>query len=150
MREYHGSFKSVCDTFAIDLSEFDQIFNLEKKEEAFKVWDTDNNGLIDALELFSGLIIFSETNKFEDKLRFLFDLFDFNELNSLSVIDIEFMIISLVNAVFKICLIEAEINEEEVSDFLGKYFTDDSRTNISQLLKWTQKVKEIHEFMDLI
>lgn len=131
MREYHGSFKSVCDTFAIDLSEFDQIFNLEKKEEAFKVWDTDNNGLIDALELFSGLIIFSETKKFEDKLRFLFDLFDFNELNSLSVIDIEFMIISLVNAVFKICLIEAEINEEEVSDFLGKYFTDDSRTNIS-------------------
>ena len=25
LREYHGSFKSVCDTFAIEQSEFDQI-----------------------------------------------------------------------------------------------------------------------------
>lgn len=32
------------------------------------IWDTDNNGLIDALELFSGLILFSES-KFEEKIR---------------------------------------------------------------------------------
>lgn len=25
LREYHGSFKSVCDTFAIEQNEFDQI-----------------------------------------------------------------------------------------------------------------------------
>ena len=41
--------------------------------------------LINALELFSGLIIFAESN-FEEKARFLFDLFDFNELNSLSLV----------------------------------------------------------------
>jgi microtubule-associated protein-like 5 len=41
--------------------------------------------LINALELFSGLIIFAES-KFEEKARFLFDLFDFNELNSLSLV----------------------------------------------------------------
>jgi len=34
----------------------------------FVIWDIDNNGLIDSLELFSGLILFSET-KFEDKAR---------------------------------------------------------------------------------
>ena len=38
-----------------------------------------NTGLIDALEIFSGLIIFSDS-KAEDKIRFLFDLFDFNEI----------------------------------------------------------------------
>lgn len=43
--------------------------------------------LINALELFSGLIIFAESN-FEEKARFLFDLFDFNELNSLSLVRI--------------------------------------------------------------
>ena len=32
-------------------------------------------GLIDALEIFAGLIIFSDS-KAEDKIRFLFDLFD--------------------------------------------------------------------------
>lgn len=70
LREYHGSFKSVCDIFAIDLTEFEQIF--AAGEEAFKIWDTDNNGLIDALELFSGLILFAEA-KFEEKIRCIFN-----------------------------------------------------------------------------
>ena len=32
------------------------------------VWDTDKNGLIDALELFSGMAIFSSA-KYEDIIR---------------------------------------------------------------------------------
>jgi len=57
--------------------------------------------LINALELFSGLIIFAES-KFEEKARFLFDLFDFNELNSLSLViivinDIYFLIWNLID-----------------------------------------------------
>jgi hypothetical protein len=47
------------------LREFEQIFG---KDEGFAIWDEDRNGLIDALELFSGLILFSE-DKFEDKIR---------------------------------------------------------------------------------
>jgi Ca2+-binding EF-hand superfamily protein len=57
----------------------------------FQIFDTDKNGLIDALELFSGLIIFSDS-KAEDKIRFLFDLFDFNEVQNISLMDMEFMI----------------------------------------------------------
>jgi microtubule-associated protein-like 5 len=68
LREYHGSFKSICDSFSIDLSEFQKIFNTSEKE--FKIWDTDNNRLIDALELFTGLVIFSEA-KFVEKIRYL-------------------------------------------------------------------------------
>ena len=67
----------------------------------FQIWDTDNNGLINALELFSGLIIFADS-KFEEKARFLFDLFDFNEMNSLSLLDLEFLILSCANAAFKL------------------------------------------------
>ena len=66
LREYHGAFKSICDTFSIDLSEFQNIFNGPETE--FKIWDTDNNRLIDALELFTGLVIFSEA-KFIEKIR---------------------------------------------------------------------------------
>ena len=50
-----------------------------------------NIGLIDALEIFSGLIIFSDA-KADDKIRFLFDLFDFNEIQTVSLLDLEFMI----------------------------------------------------------
>ncbi|KAL4455920.1 hypothetical protein ABPG73_008674 [Tetrahymena malaccensis] len=148
LREYHGSFKSVCDTFAIEQNEFDQILGQpDKSQELFQLWDRDKNGLIDALELFSGLILFSEA-KFEDKLRFLFDIFDFNELNSLSIIDLEFMMISCCNATFKMLDIsESEVNEEDITEFLGKNFNDDSRVNISQMLKWCAKTPEIREFM---
>lgn len=50
----------------MDLSEFEHIFGAN--ESAFVIWDTDNNGLIDSLELFSGIALFSDT-KFEDKIR---------------------------------------------------------------------------------
>ena len=66
IREFHGSFKGICDTFSIDLTEFDQIFKVS--EEDFTIWDTDENGLIDALELFCGIILFAD-DKFEEKIR---------------------------------------------------------------------------------
>ena len=70
--------------------------------------------LINALELFSGLIIFADS-KFEEKVRFLFDLFDFNELNSLWLTELEFLILSCANATYKILGIVAEVNEEDIS-----------------------------------
>lgn len=66
VRDFHASFKSICDNFSMDLSEFEHIFGAS--ESAFVIWDTDNNGLIDSLELFSGITLFSDT-KFEDKIR---------------------------------------------------------------------------------
>lgn len=47
LQEFYGSFQSVCDNFCIDLTEFEQIFGAN--ESSFIIWDTDNNGLIDAL-----------------------------------------------------------------------------------------------------
>lgn len=66
VRDFHASFKSICDNFSMDLSEFEHIFG--SGESAFVIWDTDNNGLIDSLELFSGITLFSDT-KIEDKIR---------------------------------------------------------------------------------
>lgn len=95
IRELHGGFRSVCDNFAINLTEFESIFQSNKA--TFGIFDTDNNGLIDALEIFSGIIIFSDS-KAEEKIRFLFDLFDFNEIQSVSLMDLEFLIQSVLVA----------------------------------------------------
>jgi hypothetical protein len=46
VRELHGSFKSVCDNFAINLTEYETIFN--SNETSFSFWDTDNNGMTKA------------------------------------------------------------------------------------------------------
>ena len=80
----------------------------------------------------------------------LFDLYDFNELNSLSLVDLEFMFISCCNATSKIYCLNQEVDEDDVSRFLNNYFTDESRINISQLLKWCTKISEIKEFFNII
>ena len=65
IKELYISFKAICDTFAICLSEFEQIFS--SNESAYQFWDTDNNGLIDGLELFTGLALFADA-RVEDKV----------------------------------------------------------------------------------
>ena len=76
VRELHMGFRMLCESFAVSLKEFQQIFSMS--EAVFSVWDTDSNGLIDCIEFFTGMIVFSNARN-EDKIRFLIDLFDFNE-----------------------------------------------------------------------
>jgi len=64
--------------------------------------DTDRNLLIDGLELFAGLILLSYNIQFSNKVTFLFELFDFNDLKSLSRTDLEFLFLSCYNAVVKV------------------------------------------------
>ena len=75
IRELHMGFRMLCESFAVSLKEFQQIFSMS--EAVFSVWDTDSNGLIDCIEFFTGLIMFSDS-RMEDKIRFLIDLFDLN------------------------------------------------------------------------
>ena len=57
--------------------------------------------LIDAFEIFSGLVIYSE-DKFEDKAKFLFDMFDLNEETKITLIELEFMLNTAITSIFKI------------------------------------------------
>ena len=51
--------------------------------------------------MFSGLIVFSII-KFDDKIRFLFEIFDLNEIDTLTHIDLEFLVYSIMRSTFKI------------------------------------------------
>lgn len=44
IREFHGTYKSICNTFAINFVEFETIFC--EKEQTFAIWDTDGNGTL--------------------------------------------------------------------------------------------------------
>ena len=65
----------------------------------------------------------------------LFDLFDFNELESLSPTDIEFMVYCCMSATFKIYSISSEINNEELNNFGVKNFGVDNRLTVVELIK---------------
>lgn len=49
--------------------EYSQIFG--SNVNAFLVWDVNKTGKVDALEMFSGLVLFSNAH-FEEKMQFLF------------------------------------------------------------------------------
>ena len=57
---------------------------------------------MNALEVFCGLIFYSECSHFKLKLKFLFSIFDFNEIKSISIVDLEYMILSILNFTYKV------------------------------------------------
>lgn len=65
----------------------------------------------------------------------IFDLFDFNELNNLSFVEIEFLLNSCLKSTFKLYNIKQELSEDIIKAFLKESFNEEDRINISQLIK---------------
>lgn len=76
-------------------------------EAVFSVWDTDCNGLIDVIEFFTGMIIFSQS-RVEDKLRFLIELYDFNANGHLQAQELQFLVFNLLTATAKTFGVDSE------------------------------------------
>jgi hypothetical protein len=149
IRELHGAFKSICDYFAISLTEYEQIFNVG--DASFNVWDTDRNGIIDAFELFSGIILFADSRT-EDKLKcktysVLFDLFDFNESQSITKKELQFMIYCCISAAFKIHYLADEISHRAIEELVNKTFIKDSRVTLKELMQFMSVSEEINSFL---
>ena len=101
----HCKLRTCCSKFAITPTEFAEVFELDSlsinNDDAFLIWDVGRVRLVDALEIFSGLVVVANIT-LEDQVKFLFDLYDFNEINSLSVTDIELMAKMILSSLFKI------------------------------------------------
>ncbi len=92
--------------------------------------------LIPNLKIKSDVILIFIVGPFLNFIIVLFDLFDFNELNSLSIVDLQFMVYFCLTSTFKLYNIKQELNEEAISSFLSDSFSEDNRINISQLVKY--------------
>lgn len=97
--EYYSSYKSICEGYTINVSEYTHIFG--PNELGFQVWDSRGRGRIDAIEMFTGLIVFSLVG-FEQKVRFLFEVFDFNEEGRLYYENIALMLLNVCSATYKV------------------------------------------------
>jgi Ca2+-binding EF-hand superfamily protein len=89
-------------------------------EAVFSVWDTDSNGLIDCIEFFTALIVFCDC-RMEDKIRFLLDLYDFNENGYLQEVEIQFMCYNILNATAKTFGVESETPQHAAGSGAGAY-----------------------------
>ena len=109
------------------------------------MFDTDHNGLIDAIEIFSGIIVFSDAAA-EEKIRFLFDLYDFNEMQSLSLMELEFMLSSVLDATKKIFALTVDFSDAEIVQLVRKNFSEGERIPCADLLVWSAKNEEIRSY----
>lgn len=80
----------------------------------------------------------------------LFELFDLNEMNSLSIYEIEYLVHCSLVSSFKIFSITNKIDQQELSRYIELNFFEDARTNISQLIKWGCSSAEIEQFFVII
>ena len=96
----------MTESFAVSLREFEQIFAIN--EATFSMWDQHANGMVDCIEFFTVLIIFAD-GKVEDKIRFLFDFFDFNQNGYLELADLQFLALTAISGTVKIFQIDTEL-----------------------------------------
>jgi hypothetical protein len=94
-------------------------------------------------------VLFSGSH-FESKMQFLFDLFDFNAFNSLSITDIEFLVLSCCTATHKILGLKTPINEQIIRDLIAREFVAERRVNISEMMQWASHFHEVRCFFELI
>lgn len=104
---------------------------------------------MDALELFSGLTLMSSST-FDEKVNFLFHLFDFNEVGYLSLTELEFMLDCCLLSIFKIYGVKTDIERDEVGDFIANNFSDDTSISKARLFTWCCKCTDIQNFFKIL
>tara|TARA_B110000285_G_C14793903_1_gene454293 strand:+ start:244 stop:573 length:330 start_codon:yes stop_codon:yes gene_type:complete len=82
--------------------------------------DHDGNGLLDAIELFTIFILFSDS-RLEDRIRFMFELYDFNNNAFLEEVDLSFMIYNCITGLVKMYNITSESIDNNNSLGLKSY-----------------------------
>jgi WD40 repeat protein len=140
--EWHCKFRTNCSKFTINQTEFKEIFGSD--DLYFEIWDPNQTGIIDGLELFTGIILLAKIN-FEDQIKFLFDLYDFNELNSLSQADIELLAKLVISSLFKIFKLRFDPEVDEIFQVISRLAEGKNRMNFSQIHNFFLHAQEVHE-----
>lgn len=137
LHEFYASYKAICDGYTINLMQFEQIFSLD--QTVFSIWDSQDEGVVDSFELFTGLILYSKI-EFEDKLDFLFEIFNFNDTEEMNEMEIELLFNCAFSSVFKIKGVREAVSESEIRSFVAKKIGMGVSMSKKQLLGWAYKL----------
>ncbi|CDW81648.1 UNKNOWN [Stylonychia lemnae] len=150
VRTLHKGFQMLCESFAINQKEFEQIFALD--ESVFALWDSDSNEQkikSDVINIINSSLV-------------LFEFFDFNDNNYLEEDDLQFLANTCIGASFKIFSIgglgqsnyETNVQTQETNERMLKLikesFPDGMRIHISDMLKWASGTQDIKEFFTVV
>ena len=151
IKDLHAGFRMLCESFAVSYKEFLQIFSMN--EAVFAVWDTDSNGLIDLCEFFTGMIVFANA-RIEDKLRFLIELFDFNQNGYLGDMELDFLVYNVISATAKTFGVESEaphnpngagnISYQMIQGLIHQTFKKGSQILSKDIIRWVTETPDLH------
>jgi hypothetical protein len=79
----------------------------------------------------------------------LFDLFDFNEIQTLSLLDLEFCVQCVLVSTGKIFGVAEEVSDMDVTNLMRQTFPEGARVTLNQVLKWSQKCEEVLNFFKI-
>ena len=113
--ELWESYNDIAEGFGLTLAEFQDILQTSLKEylgvsdkrlaalasEIFSLYDDDNNGLIDALEFLSSFALISGMSV-EEKVRYVFGIYDFDESGLMSVDEMTLSLRSSISGLTKL------------------------------------------------
>lgn len=140
---YFQKYKSYCEDFWIDQEMFLSIFN--EFEDAFHFWDYNFNSLVNGLDIFCSLIVFSQSS-FEEQIDQQLMIFDLNDLLIFSNNDIEFMLYTIFNSISNLLEIEIPNLQDQIYKFVLSIFRDDINFNCSQIYSLLINNDKIHLF----
>lgn len=159
IKEMHDGFKMLCETFTMSINDMKQICAFQDTESVFNNLDSTGNGLIDAIELFTLLAIYSDS-RLEDRLRFIFDLYDFNEKGVLEEVDLHFMIYTSLQGIVKVHNILSEAVENQPSagntvyyqllQLMKQNFEKNFKINCNMFIMWQQEANMLKEFFEIV
>ena len=149
VREHWTQFKMICNGFWIDYEQFHKVF--KESDKIFNLWDFQENGLIDVLELFSCLLLFSKS-EFDEKIKFIFEIYDFNDLHSLTTIDVEYIINCCLCSMLRVykCPPEHEPEQDRISHLVNEQFKAGDLIHFTLFLNFIKKNETILDFINAI
>jgi len=150
LREFHNTFKNLGSSFALDAFEFEAIF----KHGAFAIWDTDHNGLVDALEIFSCLALFADT-RFDDRVRcmvysVIFSLFDFNSEDALARNELEMMLVVTLRSLCKVMSIVEGDDLRDARERVLHAFNVNLKLTFREVYDFLQTCAETAQLIDFL
>lgn len=97
--------------------------------------------------MFTGLILFSDSRA-EDKLKAMFELFDFNEIQTISKFDLEFLLFCCISSAFKLfSYAEENSQEKQIHELVQNSLSKTSRVTLTDLVHFCAFSEEVNKFL---
>jgi hypothetical protein len=148
LREYYSTIQNLLKSVTMNSEEFEETF----KCRCFSIWDIDNNGVIGVFEVLAGLTMISKASardKFQCKFyAVLFNLFDFNNEDSITVCDLQVLFHLSVLSVCKIFGHFKDISPHEAIE-LTAGFRSDVKINLNVMLEFCLSNQTVLHFLSV-